>query len=120
VGTITAILLTDLLKGITIGILLGIFYTLRHSYRNSHHLKISESDKNGQHIYHIVLAEEVSFFNKPNLMKSLDQIPENTKVIIDFSKCKSVAYDVVELVKNYQQGAISKNIEVEKISFLEK
>ena len=64
VATIIAILATDLLKGITVGILFGIFYTLRHSYRNSHHVKDLVSNDDGKLVHHLVLAEEVSFFNK--------------------------------------------------------
>jgi MFS superfamily sulfate permease-like transporter len=37
-ATVVAIIATDLLKGITIGLLFSIFYTLRHSYSNSHHM----------------------------------------------------------------------------------
>ena len=120
IGTIIAILLTDLLKGITFGILLGIFYTLRHSYRNSHHLKVIKSDENGKSIYHLILAEEVSFFNKANLLKTLNEIPNNSKVIIDCSKSKSIAYDVIELIQNFEQNGKSNNIEIEKINFIEK
>ena len=120
IGTIIAILLTDLLKGITFGILLGIFYTLRHSYRNSHHLKVIKSDENGKSIYQLVLAEEVSFFNKANLLKTLNEIPNNSKVIIDCSKSKSIAYDVIELIQNFELNGKSKNIEIEKINFIEK
>lgn len=119
VGTIVAILLTDLLKGITVGILLGIFYTLRHSYRNSHYLKDIESNVNGQKVHHLVLAEEVSFFNKASLLETLDAIPADSKVIIDCSNSKSIAYDVIDLIKNFEQHAISKNIHVEKINFIE-
>ena len=63
-ATVVAILLTDLLKGITIGVLVGIFYTLRHSYRNAYHMKKIVTTEDGQQIHHLVLAEEVSFFNK--------------------------------------------------------
>ena len=119
IGTIIAILLTDLLKGITVGILLGIFYTLRHSYRNSHHVKDIESTVDGQSVHHLVLAEEVSFFNKASLLETLDAIPANSKVIIDCSKSKSIAYDVIDLIKNFEQNAIGKNIRVEKINFIE-
>lgn len=118
-ATVVAILLTDLLKGITIGMLFGIFYTLRHSYRNSHHMKNVITTEAGQQIYHLVMAEEVSFFNKANVVKSLEAIPSNSKVIIDCSKSKSIAYDVVELIKDYESNAKSKNITVEKINFIE-
>ncbi len=117
-ATVIAILATDLLKGITVGILFGIFYTLRHSYRNSHHLKDRVKTEDGQEIHHIVLAQEVSFFNKASVMRALDEIPANSKVIIDFSKSKSVAYDVLEIVKDYEINAKTKNIIVEKIKFI--
>ena len=118
-ATVIAILATDLLKGITVGLLFGIFYTLRHSYRNSHHLKDTEKTENGQEIHHIELAQEVSFFNKASVMSVLDAIPANSKVIIDCSKSKSIAYDVIELIKNYEINAKTKNITVEKINFRE-
>ena len=117
--TIVAILLTDLLKGITAGLIVGGFYALLHSYRNSHHMKETITTEDGIKFYHLVLAEEVSFFNKANVVKELDKIPANSKVIIDFSKSKSVAYDVLELIKDYEINAKTKNITVEKIKFIE-
>ncbi len=117
-ATVIAILATDLLKGITVGLLFGIFYTLRHSYRNSHHLKDTEKTENGQEVHHIELAQEVSFFNKASVMNLLDAIPANSKVIIDCSMSKSIAYDVIELIKNYEINAKTKNITVEKINFI--
>jgi MFS superfamily sulfate permease-like transporter len=118
-ATVIAILATDLLKGITVGLLFGIFYTLRHSYRNSLHLKDTEKTENGQEVHHMELAQEVSFFNKASVMTVLDAIPPNSKVIIDCSKSKSIAYDVIELIKNYEINAKTKNITVEKIDFIE-
>lgn len=119
VATVIGILLTDLLKGISIGIAFGIFYTLRHSYRNSHHMKDIITTQEGREVHHLVLAEEVSFFNKASVIKALDAIPENSKVIIDCSKSKSIAHDVVELIIEYRTNARAKNIEVETINFIE-
>jgi len=117
--TVVAILTTDLLKGITAGMMVGIFYTLRHSYRNSYHMKDVITSEDGHQIHHLVLAEEVSFFNKASVIQALDSIPANSKVIIDCSKSVSISYDVVELIKNYESNARSKNITVEKIKFIE-
>jgi len=119
VATVVGILATDLLKGITIGVLFGIFYTLKHSYRNSHHMKILKSTEDGQQVHHLELAEEVSFFNKANVIKELDKIPANSKVIIDCTKSKSIAHDVVEIIQNYKNNAKRKNIAVETINFIE-
>ena len=117
--TVVAILATDLLKGITVGILFGIFYTLRHSYRNSHYLKDRVKNEEGQEVHHIVLAQEVSFFNKASIIETLNLIPGNSKVIIDFSKSKAVAYDVLEIIKDFEIHAKTLNISVEKIKFPE-
>ena len=118
-ATVIAILATDLLKGITIGLLFGIFYTLRHSYRNSHYMKETRTTDEGQEVHQLVLAEEVSFFNKASVIKELEEIPANSKVIIDCTKSKSIAYDVVELIRNYRSNAKTKNITVETINFIE-
>lgn len=117
--TVIAILATDLLKGITIGILFGIFYTLRHSYRNSHHMKDITTNAEGREVHHLVLAEEVSFFNKASVLNALNNIPPNSKVVIDCTNSKSIAHDVLELIKNYESNAKTKNIVVEKINFIE-
>jgi len=119
IATVIAIIATDLLKGITVGILFGIFYTLRHSYRNSHHLKTKATTESGVEVYHIVLAEEVSFFNKASVIQTLDTIPSNSKVIIDCTNSKSIAYDVIEIIQNFESNAKTKNITIEKINFIE-
>ena len=116
-ATVVAIIATDLLKGITVGILFGIFYTLRHSYRNSHYVKDNVSDQNGKTIHHLVLAEEVSFFNKASLLNTFESFPNNSKVIIDCTNSKSIAYDVIEIIKDFELNAKTKSIEVEKINF---
>lgn len=119
IATVAAILLTDLLTGIAIGLVVGVFYTLHHSYRNSHYLKESTTTEDGREVHHIVLAEEVSFFNKASILQVLEAIPKNAKVIIDCSNCKSIAYDVVEFIRDYPLHAKLKNIEVETINFIQ-
>ncbi len=119
VATVVGIIATDLLKGITIGILFGIFYTLRHSYRNAYHMKSVVTAEEGHEVHHLVLAEEVSFFNKASVLNALDGIPDNSKVIIDCTQSKSIAHDVLELIKNFESNAKTKNITVEKINFIE-
>ncbi len=118
-ATVVGILATDLLKGITIGILFGIFYTLRHSYRNSHYMKETVTTEDGQELHQLVLAEEVSFFNKASVIKELEAIPVNSKVIIDCTNSKSIAHDVVELIRDFRSNAKTRNITVETINFIE-
>jgi MFS superfamily sulfate permease-like transporter len=118
-ATVVAIIATDLLKGIAIGLLVSVFYTLRHSFRNSHHMKDVITTSNSQEVHHLVLAEEVSFFNKASVHNALDKIPDNSKVIIDCSNSKSISFDVVEMIQEYKTTARSKGITVETVNFIE-
>lgn len=117
ITTIAVMVVTDLLTGVIAGLVLSLFFTLRHSYRNSYHFKDTVDHAEGMETHHIVMAEDVSFFNKPRILKKLDSIPADTKVILDFSNSKSVAYDVKETVKDFLEHAKSKNIQVETIAF---
>lgn len=117
--TVATILFTDLLTGIAAGLAVGGMYALYHSYRNSHHMKDVITNEHGQEVHHLVLAEEVSFFNKASVAKALNDIPAHSKVIIDCSNSKSISYDVIELIKEYEEQAKSKQITLEKINFIE-
>lgn len=119
IATILGILTTDLLKGICIGMAFGIFYTLRQSYRNAYYMKDIITRENSHTIHHLVLAEEVSFFNKASIIQALDAIPSHSKVIIDCSNSKSIDYDVVEYIRDYKINAKRKNITVETIDFID-
>jgi MFS superfamily sulfate permease-like transporter len=75
--------------------------------------------EDGHEVHHIVLAEEVTFFNKAQIIQALDAIPANSKVIIDCTRSKSIAYDVVEFIQDYKNNAKLKNVTVETIGFIE-
>ena len=118
-ATVAAILATDLLKGITLGMILGGFYALRNSYRNAYSMKDTVTTQEGHEVHHLVLAEEVAFFNKASIIQALEAIPPNSKVVIDCKNSKSIDYDVVELIENYKSSAKLKNITVEILPFKE-
>lgn len=118
-STVVAILFTDLLTGIAIGLLVGIFFALRHSYKHALQMKDIISSEAGYQTHHLVLAEVVSFFTKAHVVKALEKIPPNSKVIVDGSKSKSIAYDIIDLIKDFEINAKTKNITVEKINFTE-
>lgn len=115
--TIVAIVFTDLLTGIGLGLVVAIFFTLHHSYRNSHYIKQTRTTRDGKEVFELVLAEEVSFFNKASILEVLESIPPNSKVVIDCTNSKAIAYDVVEFIHGYIQHARLKNIDVETIAF---
>ena len=113
VVTVFAVLFTDLLNGIMIGMCISIFYILRKKFRNKCSLiEISEKDAIIKE-YKIVLIEEVSFLNKGNIAKTLKKIPANSKVIIDGSASKEIDHDVLEFIFDFKHFiAPEKNIEL--------
>jgi carbonic anhydrase len=104
--TILGVLFTDLLKGIGIGMCIAIFYILKSNYKNH----FSKEEKSDETI--VVLSEEVTFLNKSGIQEMLFNAKPNSKLVIDGSKCKSIDYDVLELLQEFQKfGAKNKKID---------
>jgi MFS superfamily sulfate permease-like transporter len=96
--TVVAVVYTDLLKGIGIGLLFAIYYILSKNYKNSFRL-FSESP-NGKQKITIRLSEEVTFLNKASISLALNKIPEDATLVIDGSKSKDIDFDVIEKFMN--------------------
>lgn len=112
--TILAIVFTDLLMGIGIGMAVAIFYILLNNYNKPFLFERDEkSAANG--VYRIKLAEDVTFLNKANIQRALNAVPNNKKVIIDGSQSINIDKDVIEIVEEFEINAKLKNIEVEII-----
>lgn len=110
--TVIAILSTDLLKGIAIGMVVAIYFILRKNYKHSYHYK-KEEHRSGD-VITLVLSEEVTFLNKGSIGLTLDHLPENSTVIIDGSKSINIDYDVLEIIQDFKaHTAPQRNITVE-------
>jgi MFS superfamily sulfate permease-like transporter len=107
VVTIVAILFTDLLIGITIGMLVGLYFVIKTNF----HLNIFISNDNNNYL--IKLNKDVSFLNKAFLRRSLSKIPEGSFVIIDGSKAVFIDEDIVETINDFVKTAPLKKITVE-------
>jgi len=105
--TILAIIFTDLLIGIVIGIAVGLFFVLRSNFKTA--VFIVHDDMK----YLFRLRKDVSFLNKPLLKAKLETVPENASVIIDISRADFIDQDVVEVVNHFLKHAHLKNIRAE-------
>ncbi len=114
VVTVLAILFTNLLQGIAIGMGVAIFYILRSSYHTPFYFH-KEDHHEGDKI-EIRLSEEVSFLNKASVMIMLEELPKDSKVIIDGSNANYIDHDVIEIIENFIAHAPLKNIEVDIVS----
>jgi MFS superfamily sulfate permease-like transporter len=108
VATVVAIMLTDLLQGILIGMAVAIFFILWNNYKFSFNYEHKEDASNQQIL--IELSEEVTFLNKGSMLLTLRDIPENSDVLIDGSRSKNIDYDVLEIINNFKATAKEKNI----------
>jgi len=59
------------------------------------------------------LDEDVSFINKGSIAFTLDDLPENSDVLIDGSKSHNIDIDVLEIFHNFKSTAELKNINLE-------
>lgn len=113
-ATVVGILLTDLLKGIAIGMGVAIFYILRKNYKHSYHYK-KERDQHQETIT-LRLSEEVTFLNKASIQATLDEVQPNTRVVIDGSHSVHIDHDVLEIIHDFKSHAApQRNIHVETI-----
>ncbi|MFZ4056680.1 MAG: SulP family inorganic anion transporter [Ferruginibacter sp.] len=105
--TIIAILLTDLLKGIIVGIGVGLFFMIRSNFHSAV-LVVNDTNK-----FLFRFRKDVSFLNKPIIKKKLEEVPENSYVLIDATRADYIDKDIIEEVNNFLVHAHLKNITVE-------
>lgn len=116
VATVVAIVFTDLLKGVGIGLAISIFYILQGNMKRAYYLS-KEKLTNADEIT-MKLAEEVSFLNKAAIKKTLKNIKPNSKVIFDARQTAYIATDVLEMIQEFANvRAVEEDIEVELLGF---
>ncbi len=117
--TVVAVVFTDLLTGVAIGLVASAFAILRGNMRNAYYFqkeKYHEGD-----IINIKLSQEVSFLNKAAIKQTLYDFPENSKVVIDATDTAYIDFDVLESIRAFaKEKATSKNIKVTLKGFHER
>jgi MFS superfamily sulfate permease-like transporter len=109
--TVVAIVFTDLLIGIALGMAVSVIAILRGNIRSSYFFR-KEKYRAGDSII-LELAQEVSFLNKASILLTLDHMPENSTVVIDASKTTYIDFDVLEMIREFKDvKAPQKNIGV--------
>ncbi len=108
--TVVAILFTDLLIGVLIGIGYSIYFLVKHTYRAGFVLK--ERTEGHTIHYTLELALNVSFLNKKKFMETLDAFPEYSIVEIDGSKSVYIDRDVLEIFQDFKAKARNRHIQL--------
>lgn len=115
--TILAIIFTDLLMGVGIGLVVAMFFILRNNMSNAFKYSIEEQGQGSKLV--ITLSEEVSFLNKALIQKALYNLPKRTtEVIIDGRQSRFIDKDVIEVINDFRQNAAGKGIKTELIDIV--
>ncbi|RFN60215.1 SulP family inorganic anion transporter [Marixanthomonas ophiurae] len=116
VVTVVAIVMTDLLIGVGIGLAVSIYFILRGNVKLAYFFK-KDKHKEGETI-HMELAQEVSFLNKAAIKQTFAHLPENSTLIVDASSTVYIDHDVLKLIKEFvDEGALERKITVDLIGF---
>ena len=113
--TVFGIVFTDLLKGIGLGLAVGVVIILYKSYQNSHFLH-KESTNDDQGKIKMTLAEEVTFFNKGAILKELEQLPEHIHLELDVRKTRFLDHDIIEILDDFKIKAKERFINIMLVS----
>ena len=104
--TVVAILFTDLLVGIGIGMVFGLFFVVKTNFVRA----VTLTELNGNYL--LKLQKDVSFLNKALLMKQLERIPSGSKLIINAQKSQFIDHDIQEVLNDFIASCPDKNISV--------
>lgn len=106
--TIIVIVSTDLLIGVSVGLLISIYYIVSSNFKTE--FKLSKTMHHGIETFRIKLNTDVTFLNKANLKKTLDGVPERSVLTIDGSECNFIDYDILEIISEFELKAKERNI----------
>lgn len=116
--TVLGVVFTDLLTGVLMGLGVGIFIVLRNNYLTPFHFDGDIMDPRGP--IRIELSEEVTFFNKASIQRTLAALPRGTRVVIDASRTVNLDPDVREIIEEEIVRSKDQGIHIELTGFAER
>ncbi len=99
-ATVVAIVLTDLLIGVTIGLAVSIAFIMNSNLRRPMRRTIEKHL--GGEVLRIELANQVSFLNRGALSKLLDSVPRGGQVMLDATNSDYIDPDILELIREFR------------------
>ncbi len=111
--TIIFILITDLLIGVTIGLMVAFYFIIQNNFKEE--FKYSTTIIDGKVSRLIKLSTNVTFLNKVKLKKLLEEVPDDVVLAIDGSESLHIDYDVLEVINEFKNKAKDRKIELHLI-----
>ena len=104
--TIATILLTDLLIGIAVGIVTAAIFIVWENFRNS---IVFIQDGNN---YLVRCKKDLFFFHKYQLKSVLNDLPDNSRVLLDLSRANFMDLDNIEIINDFIVASEFKDIQL--------
>jgi len=108
ITTIVAILATDLLVGIGIGLAAGAFQILKD---HAAHAPMTRVSPDGAVLQRFVLGDQATFLGKASLSEFLQSVKPGSRVEIDGRQARRIDYDIAELLNDFRATARANDID---------
>ena len=105
----------DLLHGVALGLSMALIQILWKNYRVPFHYD-PQRYKPGMPIY-ITLSEDVTFLNKAGIKRTLSEVPDGARVVIDGARSIDMDPDVREIIDEFKSAAPVRGIRLELLNF---
>ena len=105
-ATIAAILFTDLLRGIIIGLVIGFVFVVARNFRTA------VSVANDGDFWMVRARRNLYFIHKYELQNSLNKVPEGASVVIDLERAEFVDPDNIDIINSFARNAKFRDVSV--------
>lgn len=115
-ATLVSIVLSDLILGVTLGLVISIAFILLSNMRRP--VTIIEEQRFGEKITHVQLGNQVSFLNRASLQKMFDSTPVGSHLVLDATDSNFIDPDILAILREFKETAgPTRNIKVSMIGF---
>ncbi|SSQ42699.1 sulfate permease [Acinetobacter baumannii] len=114
--TLVAILLTDLLTGILVGLFTSSAFILYGNFNKG--VRVYKEKHLHGIVTRIELPSQVTFLNRSALISALEHVHKDQQLIIDATQCDSIDPDIYQVIQDYQnETAVKRQVDLKLIGF---
>lgn len=116
VVTVVAIVTTDLLVGVSIGLAVAIVFILKQSSITA--VRVVRENHLGGEVQRVVLADQVSFLDRAAISRALYRLPPGSQVLLDARTTDYIDPDVVTLLEEFtEEEAEVRKLKISTVGF---
>lgn len=114
IATVLGIIFTDLLTGVSIGLVIGIFYVLKLNHHNAVTFVQEGND------FLLRFNKDISFINKMELKDALKLVPDGVNIVIDGTRAMYIDRDIFDVLTDFKKNCAHRGISLKLRNIEEK